>query len=452
MNIQPATSRRRNLTRGILTSAAAKIAAIIVQMAVFPLALHALGTSRYAAFLAIQSFLSWVSVFGFGLTPVLPHMIAKANAAGDLARQRNIVTGAVIMIGTVACLLEGGLLLLGWLVSPKELISAASDIGQAELWNAYLVTTIITCAMLIVIMQPAFRSGYQQLHYVNIWAIIASSIVAILLIVFGNDKLSIAAFSLMTNGPLVPCLFLDLIILFRQRPYLLRGKVDLRYLQSEIRHHSGNALAIQIAFMLFAFVPTFAMSKLTSPSATAQFASVLQPLLLAMNGANLIFQPMVSAFADAYSHADSAWLKRNYVRFLSLIAAAGLFSALVLAFAGPAIFRLWLHRDIGIDQPLCALFGIYFFFLLLSLYYFNILSSVGQLAGMGKIYLLQGILAIGLGSLLASKFGPHGMVIGLSLGMASTGLFLPWRVQRCLVQHPVSTRPSTPTVPSGLEG
>ena len=426
-----ASTRRRRLACGILTSSASKFAAIAAQLLVLPMALHALGTGRYAAFLALQAFLSWTSVFGFGLTPALPRAVAAANTAGDKGAQRDIILSALLLVGGSSLLLGLGLVLFGLVVPPWVLVSAASTISHAELWSAYLAAIAIACCMLIVVMQPAIRSGYQQLHYANLWAVAANLItVALLLTVGRSGTPDIGSFNLMANGPIIPVLLLDLALLFWQRPYLLRGRIHFDSVRDMILHQSTNALAVQVAFMLFAFFPIFAVSKLTTPLQTAQFASMLQPMLMAMNGMNLVFQPMVSAFADAHSHRDIEWLKKGYRRFLTLVLAVGGFSAVTLVAIGPLLFRLWLHADIGIDRLLCASFACYFMLLLLCNYFFNILSAVGQLRGLGRIYLLHGIAGIALGALLTTRLGPVGMTIGLASGMAGVALYqLPRRVK-----------------------
>jgi O-antigen/teichoic acid export membrane protein len=423
MSSDLALIRRRRLIWAILTSATSKAVAILAQLAVLPIALNSLGVNRYAAFVAIQAFLAWTSIFGFGLAPSLPKFIAAANAAGDRALQRDFVLSSLIIVGATALLLSAALILLGVIVPPWELISAGAGVGHRELWGAYVTAICLNGMMLVVVMQPSLRSGYQQLHYTNVWAIVSNVWIVAMLVYFRHSRIDIMGFNLIANGPIVPVLLLDLGLLMWQRPYLFEGRPDFRKVKDLIFHQSVNALVVQFSFMLFAFLPTFLVSRLTSPIETARFASVLQPMILGMNGMNLIFQPMVAAFADALSHHHYRWLKRHYWRFLALTLAMGLATFLTMALFGPTIFHIWLRRDIGIDRTLCIAFGAYFVFIISCSYHYYVLSAVGALAGVGKVFALLGAVAISIGAALALAYGAPGMVVGLCLGLAVAGLY-----------------------------
>ena len=419
----PVLTRRRRLVWAILTSAGSKFVAILAQLAVLPIALNNLGVTRYAVFVAIQSFPAWTSVFGFGLAPSLPKFIAAATAAGDRSLQRDYVLGSLIVVGSAAALISIALVLLGLFVPPWELISTGTGVGHRELWYAYVTATCLNGMMLVVVMQPSLRSGYQQLHYTNIWAAFSNVWVVALLLYFQHAPIGIVGFNLIANGPLIPLLLLDLGLLLWQRPYLVEGKPRLSKVKGLILNQSLNALVVQMSFMLFAFLPTFLVSRLASPIETARFASVLQPIILGLNGMGFLFQPMVAAFADAHSHNQPRWLRRNYWRFLALTLALGLAVFATMALLGPVIFRSWLHKDIGIDRELCIAFGAYFVFLISCSYHYYVLSAVGGLGGVGKVFALQGLGAISLGAGLASVYGAIGMVAGLCLGLATAGLF-----------------------------
>ena len=64
------------------------------------------------------------------------------------------------------------------------------------------------------------------------------------------------------------------------------------------------------------------------------------------------------------------------------------------------------------------------------------LSGIGVLQGLGRVYILQGFLAIGLGCLLCIAFGATGMGAGLAIGLlAWTSWYGPMRMRKILAAN-----------------
>lgn len=435
--------RQKRLISALATSAFSKLLAVAVQLAALPLALSALGTNRYAALLSLQALVAWIVVCAMGIVPSLPSFMTAAVVSGNTGEQRALVKSTVSFMGSVCIALVVALLLTGLALPPTKMISAAKDIPGREIWNAFNVFVVISCLQLFTSIVPSIRAGFQELHRVNLVSASSNGAVLVMLLFFYRAHPSIWLFVVFVYGPLSLFMLLDLLLLFRQRPYLLHGPAKFRETTRMLLPHSFNAVLKQMTLFLVSYCSILVLAHLTGPRNVSSFASVMQPLALGASAIGLIFQPLVPAIANAYSHGDHDWLKRAYLGGFVIVLGVTLSVAVVLAIAGPELARLWLHADVGISHALCAALGAYFVVWMVSDYHFLILASMGKLIGYGKLFALEGVIGIVAGSLLTLKFGEIGMACGIGLGIGSvTAWYLPLEVWRMVRPQPRGDQPT----------
>lgn len=431
LDVDNRTIRRKRLVKAVMASTASKVLALVVQLLAFPFALHSLGTDRYASYLALQSFLSWIGLCGLGISMSLPKFIAGANITGDRRGERDLVLTAMFLLGSASLAVLLFLGMLGLFISPGKMVAASTLVPPEELRTAYFLAVFLSALQLFSSIESSIRSGYQELYRSSICAAIASVFFVMPGLVYvGTHHVTIAAFILILFLPLAIIFLADLVILFFKRPYLRHGAVRLRETAKKLAVPSGNALAFQLEYALIVYLPTWIVAHMTTVGETAAFGSILQLMGLGAASLNLFFQPLMSAVANAHSHRDRSWIDRNYRRFFLIIAGVGLIILLAAAIVGPFMIRQWLGASIMVSHALLGLFGIYFLFLSISLFQFYILSALGALGGTGKFYLLQGVMALSLGTGFCLAYGAIGMVGGLALGTALTSWILPLRVYR----------------------
>jgi O-antigen/teichoic acid export membrane protein len=404
-----------------------------VQLLALPFALHSFGTDRYASFLALQSLLSWTGLCGLGLSLALPKFVADANARGDRREERNLVVTAILLLGVASVLLIIVLVGLGEFVPPERMIGLKMSVSADELRSAYLIATFISAAQLIAGIQASLRAGYQEVHRASICAMIASIFFVLPGLFFvSQHKVSISVFLLIMYAPLALVFFCDHVLLFFEREYLRNGAVDLCKTAGWIIFPSGNALAYQVEYALIVYLPTLVVAHLSTAVETAAFGSVLQLIALGGSSLNFLFQPYMSATANAHSHGDVHWIQRNYKRFALLVLGIGAIVFVGAATVGPTVVHAWLGKSIFVSRSMMAAFGVYFLVFSLSISQFYVLSAMGALKGTGWIYLSQGALALLLGSVLCAYFGAVGMTIGLTVSLALTSWVFPVRVLKAI--------------------
>jgi O-antigen/teichoic acid export membrane protein len=425
--------RRQRFLHAFLLLTLSRGLAVVVQLVALPLALRALGTERYAAFLTLQSFVSWIGLAGFGLGPTLPRFISESLARHDQKAERDLIMSSIVFTLMVLATLATSLIVFGLFVPIRGLISASPRVSDAELRAGYDTIVLLTCGQLGMTISTAMRSGYQELHRSAFWTTLGNVVILVSLLVASRYTLNISLMATLLYGPIILFLWGDVGFLLAQRPYLFSLDFSLTRFLRMLGGHSSNALTMQLSFFVLVYSPTVLVAHMAGFSATAAFATVMQPLLLASSAFQLITGPLIPAIANAHSHRDFAWIKTAYRRTALLVMSAAVSLAAVLTAFGPQLFELWLGRDIGTTHLLFACFGFYFVSFTSSVFNFNVLAAMGQVRGTAKLYLFEAFLALGLGTALLREFGPAGMAAGLALGIGSvTAWYFPWRVYKVL--------------------
>jgi O-antigen/teichoic acid export membrane protein len=95
-------------------------------------------------------------------------------------------------------------------------------------------------------------------------------------------------------------------------------------------------------------------------------------------GFTILITPFWSAFCEAYAKKDFVWMKRTY-RFLLIVVAGLFFCGLLMLFASPTVYRLWIKDAVKVPFMLTALIFIY--------QIMNVLGSMHStlIYGIGKI-------------------------------------------------------------------
>ncbi len=429
----PAISRRRRLLYAVATSGFSKVLASIVQFGSLPIALSALGTDRYAAFLALRGSLAWVSLLTLGLIPTLPRFIAAASNRAEPQQARDLVMSSILFMGALGLSLMAVLELFPIFVSPSAVVGHSRFVSAGELSASYQLVAILMPIQLAVSVIPAIRSGYQELHISYLWSSVANLVVIGALLIVRNLHPTIWLLFYALYLPLVLFNCCDVALLAYQRPFLLSGRFSFAPAARLVGNSALNGMGMQLSYFFLSYLPIVWLSHFTNAQSTAAFGSVMQLLLAGSTAMTLIYHPLVQAVANAHSLGDFQWLKRNYIRAAVMVVGLSFAAFVTLSTAGPWLITVWLHKDLGVSHLLCALLGLYFFLLMSSMFHFYLLSAMGHLEGVGIVYLLEGAVATGLGLFLTQIWGSEGMAAALVVSvMLCSGWFLPMRAWRAL--------------------
>ena len=227
-----------------------KSAAFLVQILSLPIALAALHTDRYAAFLSLRGALSWASLLTLGLIPTLPKFLAAAHhrAGKEAADERDLVVSSLLFMFSISAALMLFLEALPFFMSPSVLVGHSRNVSESEIRTSFQFVAVLVPAQVAVSVMAAIRSGYQELHISYLWAALANIAILLLLFISRHSQATIWQFFYILYLPLTVCMFCDLGLLILQRPYLLGGRLNfgptLRLLGTDV---AMNGIGMQLS-------------------------------------------------------------------------------------------------------------------------------------------------------------------------------------------------------------
>jgi len=437
MDVTESASRMRRvrLVSSVALALVSRLTALVVQIVGLPVALSALGAMRYAEFLTIQASFGWFGLAGLGITVALPGFLSAANVRGDEREQRELVLTSLAILGMASLMVMAIVIGLAAIVSPQRLLGLHTDRVSGDFSLSFYIGALFLCARMIVSYVASVRGGYQELHRVYAMSAIANLVVVGLIVSSFRRHAHIWVMFCFMFGPVVALLALDLVLMLNRRRYLVAGDWDMMQTLRRLLPTSLNAVLKQVSFYLMTSGTVVVLVRLVPLKEVAAYGSLMSVLTLIASGFGAVYSPMLAAMANAHSHSDRAWFWRAYLGGIAVTLAGTGFLVVVSFFAGPWLMRLWLHADLGVTRTLCTALSLYFVCWMLSEYHFVVLASMGKLQGLGKIYVWEGIITLGCGGVLASRYGLEGMAVGIAIGAAAFSIFyLPLRAWRIVAR------------------
>jgi O-antigen/teichoic acid export membrane protein len=434
MDVAESASRMRRVRLALSMALAivSRIAALAVQIVALPVALSVLGAIRYAEFLTIQASFGWFGLAGLGITVALPGFLSAANVRHDEREQRELVLTSLAILGVGMTMLMGFIVGAAAIISPERLLGVHAEFVSGEFRIAFYVGAFFLCARMFVAFVASVRGGYQELH--RVYAMTAIANLLVILWSFPSNGHVWVMFCFMF-APLIVLLVIDFAIMLARRPYLVSGDWHPLATFKRLMPTSLNAVLKQVSAYLMTSGTIVVLVRLVPLKEVAAFGSLMSVITLLASGYGALFAPMLAAMANAHSHSDRTWFWRAYLGGVAVVMAGAGVLLIVAFFWGTTLMQLWLHADLGVTRTLCTALALYFMCWMLSEYHFVVLASMGKLRGLGKIYVWEGIVTLGCGGMLASRYGLEGMAIGLGIGAAAFSVvYLPLRAWRIITR------------------
>jgi O-antigen/teichoic acid export membrane protein len=185
-------TRRRTTQWNLFFHYAATALALVSGVVLVPLYLRFIPPDLYGAWLATGNILAWLTVIDPGLSTVLQQRAAVAYGKGDVAELSALLTGGVLLSGTISLLvLVAGLIssrfLIGWLN-----LSTTSDIGVVE--QAFTLAVVGSAFMIFSYGLTAFNQGLLSslgIGLVYVGTMIVSMALTVILLYRGAGLLAL---------------------------------------------------------------------------------------------------------------------------------------------------------------------------------------------------------------------------------------------------------------------
>lgn len=403
--------RSDKILKNVLLSFGVKAGSIVVGLLLVPLTINYINPVQYGIWLTISSVVSWMSFFDIGMGNGLRNKLAAAIALEQYDKAKKYVSTTYATLA----LISAALLLLLFLVNPlfdwRSILSIPASMAENMQSLVLIVFSAFCCQFVIQLINIVLTATHEPalsglISFLGQLALLISVLI-LKYTVPGNLHLLVAV---LTAVPLLVLLIASVVLyagkLKRMAPSI--KSVDFSYAR-DILQVGGSFFFIQIGALVLFQTDNIIITKLLGPQAVSEF-NVAYKLFATVNMVFVIIvTPYWSAFTDAYTKHDFAWMRRNMnlMRKIWLLLSG---MTLLLLFFAPWIFRLWLGHTLTVAPALSVAIAVY-----VVIYMWQTLH-VFFLNGLGKIRLqliwvtLSALVNIPLAIWLGKSWGNAGII------------------------------------------
>lgn len=399
-----------------------------LQVIAIPLVYHSLGQHKYELYLLLTAALATIALAQLGAGPGLTQALAKANAERNREHEASLLSAAFRLSAAAAIIGGSAILLVVHLLSPDRLFGPAFVHDRAEVLATINVCVFVLMAQVISGVVDSALAGYQEQVFSNLGSMLANLSSIILLPVVCRGKPDITQVILVLYG--VPTLsrVVNLAVLLKRRPHLMRGLNQTNRGDYSVLLHVGVGFwAIAMGGVLEQHSGTFVLAHFSSTQATDFFAVVYRTVTLAGSAVAILTQPLWPALTDAVAHGDIDWIRRSFRRIRRMLTLYSCMVALLLATAGQWVFQRLLHIETERNRTLFVILAVYFIANVWTHLFYIAMMGMHCIWKLACVALAENLFMVLLGILLVPHLGAQGM--GLAYLFAS--ILLPvWLLPR----------------------
>ena len=401
------------IKKNILASSMLRVISILISLMVVPATINYINSERYGIWLTLSGIIAWLSYFDFGFAHGFRNRFAEAVAKNDhlLARKYVSTTYAVLaMIFTV-------LMIITSITNRFINWSSILNVDQAlniELRAVFQILIIFFCinivaeifsTMLTASQRPAASAAIKTGgNFISLIAIIILTHTT-----KGNLEYLAVAFS---GTPCILTIIVSIIVFSRgkYKKHAPSFKLIDFSLTKKIVGMGGQFFLIMICMLLIFQFTNIIISRELGPESVALYNVTYKLFHIVEMVVMIVLAPIWSAYTDAYTRKDFAWMKRSAAKLerMGLIS----FPALILlTIISPTVFSLWLGDGVETSIYVSTAIAFFTFCKIMGAVYMHQLNGTGKVRIQLITYAVIAIFAIPVMIYSSRQWGLVGIVI-----------------------------------------
>lgn len=378
--VSAGTERSSNAKKNIALSAGLKSVSILSNLLLVPLTISYVNPTRYGIWLTLSSIISWLTFFDIGFGNGFRNKFAEALAKGKhrLAQIYLSTTYAILSI------IMGAVLILFLLIQPflnwDQLLNTESGMAN-ELALMAIIIVVFFCLQFVLQLITVVLTARQEpakATVINVSGNVLSlvSVFALTHTTEGNLIWLCLAYSL---SPIVVLLFAN-IWYFKGNYKAYAPKVSMVHFgfAGKLMSLGIKFFVIQLSALVLFQTNNIVISQLLGPAEVTpyniafKYFGVLQMFFL------IVLSPFWSAYTDAYFKNDFVWIRHatsKLIKFWVLLIVA----LVLMLFASPFIYRIWVGDSVDIPFKLSVACAIYTAIITWSAIFVNFVNGVGKI-------------------------------------------------------------------------
>lgn len=419
------------IKKNIFASSLLRVASIAISLMVVPATISYINSERYGIWLTLSSIIAWLSYFDFGFAHGFRNKFAEAVAKNDhvLARKYVSTTYAVLAMIFTALMIFTSIAnnYINW----SSILNVDQSLN-AELRAVFQILIIFFCinivaevfsTMLTASQRPAASAAIKT----------GGNFVSLIAILFltNTTKGSLEYLALAFSG--IPCLLTIIISLVvfkkgRYRKYAPSLRLVDFSLSRNIIGMGGQFFLIMMCLLLIFQFTNIIISRELGPESVTIYNVTYKIFNIVEMAAMIVLAPIWSAYTDAYTRKDFAWMRRSFAK-LEKMGILSFPALVILTIISPFIFKLWLGDEVNISIEVSAAIAFFTFCKIMGNIYMYQLNGTGKVRIQLITYAIIAVFAIPTMIYSSRQWGLVGVVI-----VPSVAFFLQFVICRIQLQ------------------
>lgn len=405
------------IKKNIMASALLRGVSILISLMVVPATINYINAERYGIWLTLSSIIAWLSYFDFGFAHGFRNRFAEAVAKDDHALARRYVSTTYAVLAMIFTALMIITSIANKFINWSSILNVDQGLN-VELRAVFQILIIFFCinivaevfsTMLTASQRPAastaIKTGGNLISLIAILVLTHTTI--------GNLKYLAIAFS----G--IPCILTIIvsIIMFSRGKYK-RYAPSIEYLDfsltKKIVGMGGQFFLIMMCLLLIFQFTNIIISRELGPESVTLYNVTYKLFHIVEMVAMIVLAPIWSAYTDAYTRKDFAWMKRSAAKLERM----GLFTFPALALLtviSPFVFSLWLGDGVETSIRVSIAIAFFTFCKIMGAIYMHQLNGTGKVRVQLMTYAIIAIFAIPVMIYSSRQWGLVGIVVVPSL-------------------------------------
>lgn len=384
-------TRNKNLYRALRTALVARGAGFFLQVISLPLAAISLGVDGFSVYAMLVAILNWLGLSNIGISQATTLHIASESESELRAHVFIISLILTLIIATtisVTCII---------LVFSTPIIEWLFQRQTHSFVSLYKSILFICCVYFITQILSVFEAAQlaqQRQDRTNLFNATGTIIAAVAVYMVTRHPSNVFDILLAVYLPVLGTRCVNAVLVFRTISPInvsilcVRGPRSGHILRDGLSFMSGSTIGNFLCHPLTILI----VGASTTSVITAQYAAVMNAVILAASVFALLAGPFAGALPEAHLHGDWTWIRKSYKLTLLSAICYALFPSVLFAVFGQNVFTLWYRGSIVPVHPMLLGAGLYVLVLAAEVINYNFLSNLQCLQSASKWILLKAII------------------------------------------------------------
>ena len=401
------------IKKNILASSLLRVVSILISLMVVPATINYINPERYGIWLTLSSIIAWLSYFDFGFAHGFRNRFAEAIAKDNHILARKYVSTTYVVLAIIFSIMMIFTSIVNQFVNWSSILNV--DMGMnIELRTVFQILIVFFCINIVAEVFSTMLTASQRPAAST--AIKASgnllSLIAIFILTYTTEG-SLELLAIVFSG--IPCLLTIIISLIMYskgiyKQYSPSFKFMDFSLTRSIVGMGGQFFLIMMCMLVIFQFTNIIISRELGPESVTLYNVTYKLFHIVEMVAMIVLAPIWSAYTDAYTRKDFAWMRRSAAKLEKM--GMLVFPALIiLTLISPIIFDLWLGNDVKTSIYVSAAFAFYIFCKTMGAIYMHQINGTGKVRIQLISYLVIAIFAIPVMIYSCRQWGLIGIII-----------------------------------------